>query len=293
MSINQMTSLLVTVTVFEMMVAVGLGLKLAQLTPVAREWRLLARAALANYVLAPALVLGLSLLFHAQSLITIGLLLFAACPGGPYGPPFTAMAKGNVPIAVGLSVLLAGSSPFVAPLLLRYLVPLMTGGAVVKEIDVLYVIGTLLLTILIPLIIGMVVRARRPELADRLKTPATRLSVVLNLLMVVSITVVQFHLLASIGVSGFAVMVLLAIANLVVGWLMGGPGSNSRTTMAFTTAARNTGTGLVIATASFPGTAALAAALAFALVQTVAVALLALGWRRWLPPASEVPGARA
>ena len=34
----------------------------------------------------------------------------AVCPGAPYGPPFTGMAKGNVPTSVGLTVMLTGSN---------------------------------------------------------------------------------------------------------------------------------------------------------------------------------------
>ena len=50
-------------------------------------------------------------------------LICAVCPGAPYGPPFTGMAKGKVGVAVGLMVILAGSSALVAPLLLHGLLP--------------------------------------------------------------------------------------------------------------------------------------------------------------------------
>jgi hypothetical protein len=46
---------------------------------------------------------------------------------------------------------------------------------------------------------------------------------------------------------------------------------------------RNVGVSLVIATGSFPNTPAVTAALAFGLLQTIALALLALGWGRLAP----------
>jgi len=51
--------------------------------------------------------------------------------------------------------------------------------------------------------------------------------------------------------------------------------------MAIATSVRNVGVSLVIATGSFPSTAALTATLAFGLFQTILLALLALSWG-WL-----------
>jgi BASS family bile acid:Na+ symporter len=72
----------------------------------------------------------------------------------------------------------------------------------------------------------------------------------------------------------------LVIASAGAGWLVGGPESDDRKTLALTTAGRNVGVSLVIATGSFPGTPAITAATAYALFQTVVMALVALGWGR-------------
>src|SRR5438270_13242506 len=121
MSVDRLINVLVTVTLIEMMAAIGLGVTLADLAGVTRNWRLLARAGLANYVCVPAATVGLLLLFDAPPLVAAGFLILAVCPGAPYGPPFTAIAKGNLAVAVGLMVILAGASAVIAPVLLHYL----------------------------------------------------------------------------------------------------------------------------------------------------------------------------
>ena len=50
------------------------------------------------------------------------------------------------------------------------------------------------------------------------------------------------------------------------------------------TSVRNVGVSMVIATGSFAGTKAVTAATAFALFQTIVMALVALGWGRLLAP---------
>src|SRR4051794_34452375 len=124
MSLDQVINVLVMVTLIEMMAAIGLGVTTAQLTAVARDWRLLARAAVANYVCFPAAAIGLLLLFDPLPMVAAGFLILAVCPGAPFGPPLTAVARGNVAVAVGLMVVLAASSAVLAPLLLAALLPL-------------------------------------------------------------------------------------------------------------------------------------------------------------------------
>jgi BASS family bile acid:Na+ symporter len=86
MNMDQLVNLLVTVTLIEMMVAIGLGVALADLIDVACNWRLVTRAVLANYICIPAATVGLLFLFDAHPMIAVGFLILAVCPGAPYGP---------------------------------------------------------------------------------------------------------------------------------------------------------------------------------------------------------------
>jgi BASS family bile acid:Na+ symporter len=285
MGIDRIVNFLATVTLFEMMVTVGLGVTIAEVARVARDWRVVARAGLANYVIVPAAAVLLLLVFHAAPLVAAGFLIAAVCPGAPYGPPFTGMAKGNVSLAVGLMMLLAASSALFAPLLLRLLLPLVSGDREI-QIDVAKMIATLLGAQLLPLGIGLFLRNRRPALADRLRTPAQRLSLLLNVALLATILTVQFNTLIAIPPRAFVGMTALVLAGLAAGYLLGGPDRAERTAMAMATSVRNVAVTLVIAAASFPGTPAVTAATAFGLFQTILVALVALGWGR-LPKRSK------
>lgn len=282
MTVDQLINVLVTITLVELMVAIGLGVTVADVIGVARDPRLLLQAAVANYVCVPAAAVGLLLLLDAKPMVAAGFLIAAVCPGAPYGPPFTAMAKGNVAVAVGLMVVLAASSALVAPLLLHFLLPFFSHGDSLN-VDTTKMVVTLLATQLLPLFAGLAVRARRAALATKLLKPARLASAVLNLLVLGLILVVQFQMLLAIRPAGFAGMFALVLAALIAGWLLGTPGSGNRTAMAITTSVRNVGVGLVIATSSFPGTPAVTATLAFALFQTVVLAAVALGWGRLAP----------
>jgi BASS family bile acid:Na+ symporter len=286
LSIDRLINVLVTLTLIEMMVAIGLSVTLTDLVGVARNWGLLARAALSNYVLVPAVTAVLLVLFRPHPMVCVGFLILAACPGAPYGPPFAAIAKGNVPVAVGLMAILAGSSAILAPLLLLYLLPLVSENEMLS-VDAGKIVRTLLFTQLLPLCFGIALRQWRPPLADRLQKPAISLSKLLNITVVGLILFAQFRLLADIRPRGWMGMLALLVSSWIVGWPLGGSDGVVRRTMTLTTSMRNVGVGLVIASGAFPGTAAVTATLAYGLFAVIGSLVLAKVWGQ-----RPVPGDR-
>jgi BASS family bile acid:Na+ symporter len=282
MGIDRIVNLLAAITLLEMMFAIGLGVRLAEVITVAKDLPTLARAGLANYVIVPATAVALLLLFQAAPFVAAGFLIAAVCPGAPYGPPFTGVAEGNVVLSVGLMMILAASSALLAPVLLRLLLPLVSGDRP-AEIDVMKMIGTLLGDQLLPLCLGLFVRHRRPELAVRLERPARVLSLLLNVALLATILTAQFDTLLAIPPRAFLGMTLLVFAGVAAGWLLGGRNESARRAMAMATSVRNVAVTLVIAAGSFPGTPAVTAATAFGLFQTILVALVALAWGRLIP----------
>jgi len=251
----------------------------AEIARTLADWQLVARAAVANFLLVPALAVALLVAFGAAPIVAAGFLVLAVCPGAPFGPPFAGIARANVAEAVGLMVLLAGSSAVVSPLLLNALLPWLGGGTAAR-IDVLAMVGALLLTQLLPLLLGLVVRHRWGNIAERLTNPFELVSKMLNLSVLVLILATQYRTLADIRLPAFAGMLILLCGSLVIGWFAGAAKTESRRTMALTTALRNVGVGLVIVTGNFPGTPAVTAALSYGIVEVLGSLLLALWWRR-------------
>src|ERR1700752_1669183 len=108
MTADRFINLLAAVTLVQPMLVIGLGPTLTGVRAVARDLSGLTRAFAANYVAVPAAAVALVLLFRAPPLVAAGVMVVAACPGAPYGPPFPALARGNVDRAGGWMLPLAG-----------------------------------------------------------------------------------------------------------------------------------------------------------------------------------------
>lgn len=287
MRVDAIINLGAAVALFFMMIGVGLGLNIRDLLNVARDWRLALRAGIANYLLVPGAAVVLIFLFQPNPMVAAGFLIAVVCPGAPFAPVLTAIAKGSAATAVGVMAILAGSSAIIAPLLLRFLLPLVAGSGDLT-INPMKIITTLIMSQFLPLFLGLALHHAKPRLAERLQTPLNRFSASLNLVLFTLILVAQFKLLQQIRFSGYLGMSIMVSAMLFAGWMLGGPASNQRKTMAITTAARNVGVALVIVASSFPGTPAVTAATAFALFQIIAVTLIAVVWGRFSPDARQL-----
>ena len=176
---------------------------------------------LANYLMVPAVTILLLLLFQANALVAAGFLVLAVCPGAPFVPLVVGIAKGKVPVAVGLMVILAGSSAVISPLLLHALLPWLSAGETLR-LDASAMVGTLVVTQLLPLFVGLLVNHARPQLAARLAPPFEIVSKILNLCVLVVIPATQFTLLMDIRLAAFGGMLALLVASLLIGWLAGG-----------------------------------------------------------------------
>ncbi len=273
-------ALLVSLTLMEMMFAMGLRLTFTELAGsiISSPWLVL-RAVIANYLIIPGLTLLVLLIFHTPPLIAIGFLLLAVCPAAPYGPPFTAIARGNLSLSVSLMVILAGFSAILAPLLLYFLLPIVAPGNFSLKFDTLRLVSTLFMIQLLPLCLGLAIRQWKPLLAGKLAVPSSHLSKLLNALMVIVIAVVQVTSLTEIGLSGFITMAALLCTCLITGWLMGWPGNENRKTLTITTSLRNMSLSMVIASSSFPGSPAVTTVLASAFVSGTGLLFLVIWWR--------------
>jgi predicted Na+-dependent transporter len=91
----------------------------------------------------------------------------------------------------------------------------------------------------------------------------------------------SLDMFGAIRLRAIAGMFALVISSLLIGWLVGKPGSSNRNTMGFSTSVRNVAVSLVIATDSFPGRPAVNAALVSGLFQSLALAIVAFAWGRF------------
>src|SRR6476659_4544501 len=227
------------------MVAMGVGLRISEILQPLRNTRLIVFALLSNFVLMPLCAFALSTLLRLDQPLGVGMLLLGCAAGAPFLPKLAELAKGNLPFAVGTMVLLmvitVGYLPVVLPLLLP--------GVAVNPAKV---VQSLVLVMLLPLGIGLIAKARYEELAGRIKPLLDWLSNISLILLISLICVTNFDkVLQVFGTHGILAALLFIAFGCVIGWLLGGPGNDTRRVLALGTGQRNIAAALVVASQSF------------------------------------------
>jgi len=263
-----LVSLLNVTALVTIMLSMGLQVRFEDVLASARRTRLLLFGLIANYVLVPVATVVLLFLFQADPLVSVGFLILAVCPGAPLGPPITAVAKGDVPWAVGMMLILSGLSAVLSPALLGLLSARIAPDTDLS-INYLAVIRTLLFIQMLPLALGLCIHHAAPGLTRWIAKPVGLLANILLFALLGLIVAAQYQTLVAIRLRGWTGMPLLLVASLGIGWVCGGPDLASRKAMAMTTAVRNAAVGLVIATSNFAGTPAVTAVVAYALISTI------------------------
>jgi bile acid:Na+ symporter, BASS family len=243
--LNKATTAAMLSFVVSSMLAMGTGLTIRQIIEPLRNARLVAFALLANFVLMPLGAFALAKLLRLQEPFGIGLLLLGCAAGAPFLPKLAELAKGNLPFAVGAMVLLMVVTVVYAPIVLPLLLP----GVSVNPAKIAQ---SLVLLMLLPLGIGLFVKARYDALAARMKPPLDWLSNVSLILLMVLISVVNFDkVLQVFGTRGILAALLFIALGFCIGWVLGGPGNDTRKVLALGTGQRNIAAALVIGSQSF------------------------------------------
>jgi BASS family bile acid:Na+ symporter len=227
------------------MMAMGVGFTLGQITDALRDARLVVLALLANFVAMPLGAVVLDKILGLDEPLGVGLLLLGASAGAPFVPKLTELAKGSLPFAVGIMVLLTVGTVGYLPLVLPLLLPGVT-------VNAQKIAGWLLLLTLLPLATGLAFRARYPRVAARVKPVLDWVSNVSLVPLVCLLGAANIdkilHVFGTRGiVAGFS---LIAIGT-GIGWMLGGPGIATRRALALATGQRNIAAALVVANESF------------------------------------------
>jgi BASS family bile acid:Na+ symporter len=258
---------LLMVSVMFLMLGVGLRTPFGQVIDVAKQFRLVMRGVLANFLVVPLLFYLAVEFLPFRPDVVIGLLIMAAVPIAPMAPPFVGMAKGDVPYAVGLMTIVALLCVPLTPLILALCLPKSEAGL---ELDTLQIIQTLLTAQLIPIGLGMAINQFSRKWTERLLLVVPTIGQVGLVISVILIVAAQAKLIIELGVLPNLVVVLSLIVCLFIGdMMMMGESAGRRRSLGISTAIRNVALGLLIVNSNYAGTPAVAIVLVFGVLSMV------------------------
>lgn len=224
------------------MAALGLKLTPAQILMPLRDLKMIAGMLVANFVVVPATAILVARTLPMEASTGTAIILLGCCAGAPFLPTLAKLAHVDEALAVGVMVVQMVMTVVFAPIV----VPLAIQGA---EISAWSIAQSLLLFMLLPLVIGLLVRARFATVAEAAFAKVSLVSTVgLALGIVAALFVTWRQVLESIGSLVFLGTAIVIVAGLVAGWFGGyGRPAEDRILLGLGGAQRNIAAALVIA----------------------------------------------
>jgi BASS family bile acid:Na+ symporter len=244
MALPKVLALIMIVTT---MLGAGLQIDRERLVETLRQYALLGKALLANFVLVPLVAVLLVRYFHLAPDLSIGIVLMSMAPGVPFLANSAGRAGGgSLSFALTIAFFFAALSVITVPITISLVLP----PAAAASIPVAKFLTTLVLFQLVPLVAGALI-------APRLSSPLDEKVVkVLHLIFIAAalvFIVLIFPLLVDsvskvYGYGHLLVILAVCLFSVGIGWLFGGPRREYRRTLSIATLMRNIGLCTLIGT---------------------------------------------
>lgn len=194
MQSSLLTTLLLPLALGVIMLGLGLGLTIDDFKRVARYPRAVLTGLFLQMGILPWIAFGLALLFGLPPELAVGLMLLAASPGGATANIYSHLARGDVALNITLtavnSVLCLVTLPLIINLSLAYF--LGSGQYVPPPVQKIVEVAVI---IIVPVSLGMAIRAWASGFAIRMEKPIRLLSVLVLALLIAAAVAKEWRVL--------------------------------------------------------------------------------------------------
>ena len=197
------------------MFGMGLTLNLQDFKVVFSRPKDVVTGCVAQFTIMPLLAWVLSKLFHLDEALALGVVLVGCCPGGTASNVITYLAKGDLALSVGMT----GVSTLMAPILTPLLTWLLAGKSV--NVDVASMFLSILWIVILPIILGLVVKGLWPKFTERATDYLPAFSSVAIAFIVAIVIAANASKLLAGGLLIVVVVMLHNICGLSLGYMIG------------------------------------------------------------------------
>lgn len=125
----------------------------------------------AQMLFLPLLAFGIATVFNVPAPLKVGLVLVAVCPGGATSNMLNYLLNGNLALCVSLTTLNSFITQFTIPLLLNLSLLFFMHSEADVHLPFLETLIHIVLITLVPVMIGILLRQYKPELAEKARKP--------------------------------------------------------------------------------------------------------------------------
>ncbi|MFT4987060.1 MAG: BASS family bile acid:Na+ symporter [Flavobacteriales bacterium] len=168
-------------------------------------------------ILLPVIAYILISLLNVETDIAIGLMILAACPGGPTSNLITHLAKGDTGLSISLTTANSLITIFTIPFVVDFALTHFLDANEMVQINKLQTVIQIFVIVIIPVTLGMALKNAKPIFADKMSKPVKIASAAVLFLVIIALVLKKKEdLIPYLQQAGVATL-LLNITTMLVG----------------------------------------------------------------------------
>jgi len=201
-------TVLLPLALIVIMFGMGMGLTVADFKRVIFSPKAKLLGLACQLIALPLLAFALTWVFRLPGELAVGLMLIAACPGGPTSNIISHLARGDTALSVTLTAVSSLITIFTIPLIVGLSMTHFLAGETAIHLPFLKTLGQLMVVTIVPVALGMWVNAAKPEFSRRMAKPVNIASIIFLALIIVLAVIKEKDLGAQIAIAGPATVAL-------------------------------------------------------------------------------------
>ena len=169
-------------------------------------------------IILPLIGFAIALIFPLRPEIAIGIMILAACPGGPTSNLITHLAKGDIALSVTLTALSSFITILTIPFIVNFALKHFLDEGQMIRLDVVETIMRIFVIIVIPICIGMIIRRFKEGFAIKMAKPVRKASGFVMALVIIGIAIKEKENIIPYFQQAGIVALLLNITTMMVGY---------------------------------------------------------------------------
>lgn len=279
--------MLMNIALAIVMFGVALGITLNDFKAILKKPKLVVLGITSQFIVLPFITYLLIVIIKPQPSIALGMIMVAACPGGNISNFMTSMAKGNTALSVSLTAFATFLALFMTPFNFQFYGNLYAPTAEILktvQLNSLELIKLVILILGLPLVVGMFIRSKYKNLADKLSKFLKPFSIIVFIVIVImafsnNLDIFSAYIfdVLGLGILHNAIAILLGYGIGVVFKLA----LKNKKTLAIETGIQNSGLGLLLIFSFFNDLGGMAIMAAFwGIWHIISGLLLAIFWSK-------------
>lgn len=176
MESNFLTAVFLPLALFVIMLGMGVGLTITDFKRIATAPKSVIIGLIAQLLLLPIVGFLLASVFPLSPELAVGVMVLAACPGGPTSNMVTYLAMGNVALSISLTAISSLITVFTIPLVVNFATSRFIGENVPLQLPFADTVIKIAVITLIPVALGMTIHHYAPRFAAKVEKSVKWLS---------------------------------------------------------------------------------------------------------------------